>query len=71
MAPIGWKGSPMGQSDQVYAAPQNGAADPSQVSNAVFTRCRNATTDSRWPAAMSCPVPTANTEFTVRARPGP
>ena len=32
---------------------------------------RNATTDGGWPAQFSCGVPTIDTEFTARTRPGP
>jgi hypothetical protein len=32
---------------------------------------RNATTDAGWPAQFSCVVPTIDTEFTARTRPGP
>lgn len=52
---------PVGRSYQVYAEPLNGAVDPSQVSNAIATLCRNATTDSGWPSTMGCVVPPVST----------
>lgn len=61
----------VGHSYQVYAEPLNGAVDPSQLSIALSSLCRNAVTDSGWPASMSCVVPPVNTEFTVRTQPGP
>lgn len=62
---------PVGQSYQIYAEALNGAVDPSQVSNALITVCRNPTTDAGWPPLMSCVVPTAETSFTLRVRPAP
>ena len=62
---------PVGRSYQVYTEPLNGAVDPSQISNAIATLCRNATTDSGWPSTMSCVVPPVSTAFTVRTQPGP
>lgn len=54
----------------VYAEPLNGAVDPSQVSNATASLCRNSTTDAGWPAAQSCVVPPVTIGFTTRTRPG-
>lgn len=54
---------------KVYAEPLDGAVSPSQVSNALYTLCRNATTDPGWPALQSCIVPAVDLEFTTRTRP--
>jgi hypothetical protein len=62
---------PVGRSYQVYAEPLNGAVDPSQVSNALTTLCRNPATDAGWPPFSSCVVPLPNLEFTTRVRPSP
>lgn len=62
---------PVGRSYQVYAEPVNGAVDPSQVSNATGSVCRNAATDAGWPPLQACIVPAVTTEFTARVRPGP
>ena len=62
---------PVGHSYQVYAEALNGAVDPSQVSNALVSLCRNPTTDAGWPPLMSCVVPVAETGFTLRVRPSP
>jgi hypothetical protein len=61
---------PVGQSYTVYAEPLNGAVDPSQVSNATATLCRNPTTDPGWPPPQGCVVPAVETSFTTRTRPG-
>lgn len=60
-----------GRSYKIYAEPLNGTVDPSQLSNAMVTLCRNALTDAGWPAPYGCVVPGATTNFTVRLRPGP
>jgi len=62
---------PIGHSYQVYAEALNGAVDPTQISNALTTLCRNPTTDAGWPPLSSCVVPSAATSFTLRARPAP
>jgi len=62
---------PVGQSYTVYAEPLNGAVDPSQVSNATASLCRNPTTDPGWPPLQGCVVPAVETSFTTRTRPGP
>ncbi len=54
----------------IYAEPLNGAVDPSQISNATESLCRNSATDAGWPAAQSCVVPPVIISFTVRTRPG-
>jgi hypothetical protein len=59
----------IGHSYQIYAEPLNGAVDPSQVSNALATLCRNPVTDAGWPPLLSCIVPLSNTQFTTRVRP--
>jgi hypothetical protein len=64
-------GLPVGQSYTVYAEPLNGAVDPSQVSNATASLCRNPTTDPGWPPLQGCVVPAVETSFTTRTRPGP
>jgi len=60
---------PVGKSYAVYAEPLDGAVAPSEVSNALVTVCRNATTDPGWPPAQGCVVPPVNTQFTTRVRP--
>jgi len=60
---------PVGHSYQVYVEALNGAVDPTQVSNALTTLCRNATTDAGWPPLSSCVVPSASRSFTLRVRP--
>lgn len=60
-----------GRSYKIYAEPLNGAVDPSQVSHATATLCRNALTDAGWPAPYACVVPSTPTNFTVRVRPAP
>ena len=62
---------PIGHIYQVYAEALNGAVDPSQVSNALTTLCRNPTTDAGWPPLSSCVVPSATTSFTSRVRSAP
>lgn len=59
------------QSYKIYAEPLDGAVDPSTMSNAIGTLCRNLTTDAGWPASAACVVPAVNTGFTTRVRPGP
>lgn len=61
----------VGQSYTVYAEPLNGVVDPSQVSNATASICRNPTTDPGWPPLLGCVVPGVDTSFTTRTRPGP
>lgn len=60
-----------GRSYILYAEPLNGAVDPSQVSNAWLTVCRNTSTDAGWPAQFSCIVPAVSTEFTARTLASP
>jgi len=62
---------PVGRTYEVYAEPLNGAVDPSQVSNATATLCRNSSSDAGWPAWQGCVVPPVDTIFTLRVRPGP
>ncbi len=64
-------GLPVGHSYTVYAEPLNGAVDPSQVSNATASLCRNPTTDPGWPPLQGCVVPGVDTSFTTRTRPSP
>ncbi len=64
-------GLAVGSSYTVYAEALNGAADPSQLSNATATICRNATTDPGWPPLQGCVVPAVDISFTTRTRPGP
>ncbi len=59
------------QSYKIYTEPLNGAADPSTVSNAIRTLCRNLTTDPGWPSTAACVVPPVDTSFTTRVRPSP
>lgn len=63
-------GLALGRSYIVYAESLNGAVDPSSISNAIVTLCRNATTDPGWPPLQGCVVPAVNTGFTTRTRPG-
>ncbi len=60
---------PVGRSYKVYAEPLDGAVAPSEVSNALVTLCRNATTDPGWPPMQGCVVPSVDTAFTTRTRP--
>ena len=62
---------PVGESYSVYAEPLDGVVAPANVSTALTTLCRNATTDPGWPPAQACAVPSADLEFTARARPAP
>ena len=62
-------GLPVGHGYFVYAEPLNGAVAPAQISPAILSLCRNATTDAGWPPLQSCVVPDANTSFTARTRP--
>lgn len=64
-------GLAVGHSYTVYAEALNGAVDPSQISNATASLCRNATTDAGWPPLQGCVVPAVETSFTTRTRPGP
>jgi hypothetical protein len=64
-------GLPVGSSYTVYAEALNGAVNPSQVTDAINSLCRNATTDPGWPPLQGCVVPAVNTSFTTRTRPGP
>ena len=59
---------PVGQSYNVYAEPLDGAVLPAQVSPALVSLCRNATTDAGWPPLQACVVPEADTSFTTRTR---
>jgi hypothetical protein len=61
----------VGHTYSVYAEPLDGAVSPSDVTNALVTLCRNATTDPGWPPAQSCVVPPVNQQFTTRTRPAP
>jgi Matrixin len=45
---------PTGSSYQVYAEPLNGAVDPSQISNATASVCRNSTSDRGWSPLQGC-----------------
>jgi hypothetical protein len=62
---------PTGSSYQVYAETLNGAVDPSQISNATASVCRNSTSDPSWPLLQGRVVPPVNVRFTVRKRLGP
>jgi hypothetical protein len=61
---------PVGHSYQVYAEPLDNTVYPSLVSPAIASLCRNPTTDAGWPPLQACVVPTVNTSFTTRSRPG-
>jgi matrixin len=64
-------GLAVGHSYTVYAEALNGAVDPSQISNATVSLCRNASTDAGWPPLQGCVVPAVETSFTTRTRPSP
>lgn len=55
----------------VYAEALNGVVDPSQISNATATLCRNSTTDPGWPPLQGCIVPEVGISFTTRTLPNP
>ena len=59
---------PVGRSYTVYAEPLNGTVAPAQISPAIVSLCRNATTDPGWPPQQACVVPAADTSFTTRTR---
>lgn len=61
----------LGHSYTVYAEALNGVVDPSQISNAIASLCRNPTTDAGWPPLQGCVVPAVEISFTTRTRPGP
>ena len=61
---------PVGHSYQVYAERLDNTVYPSLVSPAIASLCRNPTTDAGWPPLQACVVPTVNTSFTTRTRPG-
>jgi len=61
----------VGHSYTVYAEALNGTVNPSQISTAIDTLCRNPTTDPGWPPLQACEVPPVNTTLTTRAVPGP
>jgi hypothetical protein len=61
---------PVVHSYQVYAEPLDNTVYPSLVSPAIASLCRNPTTDAGWPPLQACVVPTVNTSFTTRSRPG-
>lgn len=60
---------PLGRSYTLYAEPLDGAVAPAEVSNALVTLCRNATTDPGWPPLQGCVAPPVDTEFTSRSLP--
>jgi len=55
----------------IYAEPLNGAVDPSEISNATASLCRNSISDPGWPSLQGCVVPPVDVSFTVRTQPGP
>src|SRR5438445_6279821 len=59
----------VGHNYEIYAEALNGAVDPTQVSNALTTLCRNPSTDAGWPPLSSCVMPNASLSFTLRVRP--
>jgi hypothetical protein len=58
----------VGQSYNIYAEPLDGTVLPAQVSPAILSLCRNATTDAGWPPLQACVVPAVDTSFTTRLR---
>ena len=61
----------VGHSYTVYAEALNGVVDPSQITNAINSLCRNVMTDPGWPPLQACVVPATDISFTARTRPGP
>lgn len=61
---------PIGHSYTVYAEPLDDTVDPSLVTPATVSLCRNPMTDAGWPPLQACVVPTVNTSFTTRTRAG-
>jgi hypothetical protein len=61
---------PVGHTYTVYAEPFDGVVAPAQISPAITSLCRNATTDAGWPPLQGCVVPAVDTSFTTRTRPG-
>jgi hypothetical protein len=61
----------VGHSYVVYAEPLNAIVTPAQISPAIASLCRDATTDPGWPPQQGCSVPAADTAFTARVRPAP
>jgi hypothetical protein len=61
---------PVGHTYTVYAEPLDGVVAPAQISPAITSLCRNATTDAGWPPLQGCVVPAVDTSFTTRTRPG-
>jgi hypothetical protein len=60
----------VGHSYTVYAEPLDGVVVPAQITPAIVSLCRNSTTDAGWPPLQGCVVPSADTSFTTRTRPG-
>jgi hypothetical protein len=60
---------PVNRNYKIYAEPLDGAVTPSDVTNALVTLCRNATTDPGWPPLQGCVVPDVGTMFTTRVGP--
>ena len=61
---------PVGHTYTVYAEPLDGVVAPAQISPAITSLCRNATTDAGWLPLQGCVVPAVDTSFTTRTRPG-
>jgi hypothetical protein len=61
----------VGHSYTVYTEALNGGVDPSQISNAIDSLCRNVMSDTGWPPLQGCVVPAADISFTSRTRPAP
>ena len=60
-----------GRGYKIYAEPLSGTVDPSQITSATATLCRNALTDSGWPAQFACVAPRVTTNLMARVRPAP
>jgi Matrixin len=60
----------VGGSYEVYVEPLNGVVNPSRVSNAIDSLCRNPATDPGWPPLQGCVVPEVDLSVTTRTRPG-
>lgn len=61
----------VGHSYTIYAEPLDGSVSPAQIGNAIVSLCREPATDPGWPPLQGCVVPSVNTSFTTRTRPGP
>ncbi|HET9402012.1 MAG TPA: matrixin family metalloprotease [Candidatus Acidoferrales bacterium] len=54
------------QSYETYAEPFTGIESSADIAASLARICRNSSTDTAWPAAFACSVPSVFTNFTVR-----